>query len=88
MWKENILEDLKVGLLEYKIAREFLADIRKEFERRDEEQVKLAELKRIEQGSKIMEEFIQEFRKVVKGSKYERRLLVEEFKRGMNTTTH
>ena len=31
-----------------------------------------------------MEEFIQEFRKAVRRSRYERRLLVEEFKRGMS----
>ena len=32
----------------------------------------------------MMEEFVQEFRRVVKGSRYEGRPLVEEFKRGMN----
>jgi len=31
-----------------------------------------------------MEEFIQEFRRAVRRSRYERRLLVEEFKRGMS----
>jgi len=31
-----------------------------------------------------MEEFIQEFRRVARGSEYEGRPLVEEFKRGMN----
>jgi len=31
-----------------------------------------------------MEEFVQEFKRVVRGSGYEGRLLVEEFKRGMN----
>jgi len=29
VWKENILEDLKGGLLEYETVGEFLADIRK-----------------------------------------------------------
>ena len=32
----------------------------------------------------IMEEFIQEFRRAARGSRYEERLLVEEFKREMN----
>ena len=36
IWKENILEDLKGELLEYKIAGEFLADIKKKFEKKDE----------------------------------------------------
>ena len=31
-----------------------------------------------------MEEFVQEFKRVVRGSGYKGRLLVEEFKRGMN----
>jgi len=31
-----------------------------------------------------MEEFIQEFRKVVRGSRYKGRLLIEEFKRELN----
>ena len=31
-----------------------------------------------------MEEFIQEFRRVARGSKYDGRALVEEFKHGMN----
>ena len=31
MWKENTLEDLEEGLLEYEIVEKFLADIRKEF---------------------------------------------------------
>jgi len=48
--------------------------------------VKVAELKRLEQRGKTMEEFVQEFRRVARGSGYERRLLVEEFKRGINAT--
>lgn len=48
MWKENILENLEGGLLEYEIVGEFLADIRKEFEEDNEEMVKVAELKRLE----------------------------------------
>jgi len=31
-----------------------------------------------------MEEFVQEFMRVARGSGYERRLLIENFKRGMN----
>ena len=52
--KENILEDLKEGLLEYKIAEEFLVNIRKEFGEEDKESVKMAELRRLEQGNKII----------------------------------
>ena len=31
-----------------------------------------------------MEEFVQEFRRAARGSRYEERPLLEEFKRGMN----
>ena len=58
IWKENILEDLEGELLEYEIVREFLTDIRKEFGRGDEEEVKVVELKRLEQGGKTIEELV------------------------------
>jgi len=50
--------------------------------------VKIAELKRLEQGGRTIEEFVQEFRRVMRGSGYEERILVEEFKQGMNGTIH
>jgi len=53
-----MLEDLERGLLKYKNIREFLVDIRKEFGEGDKESVKVAELRRLEQGRKTMEEFI------------------------------
>jgi len=48
--------------------------------------VKVTELKRLEQKEKTMEEFVQEFERVARGSRYKSRPLVEEFKRGINTT--
>ena len=50
----------------------------------EEESVKAAELRKLEQGGKTMEEFVQEFKRAARGSGYEGRPLVEEFKRGMN----
>jgi len=58
VWKENILEDLEEGLLEYEIVGEFLADIKKKFEGGDKEMVKVAELKILEQGERTIEEFV------------------------------
>ena len=84
MWKENILEDLEEELLKYETAGEFLADIRKEFGGEDKETVKVVELKRIEQEGKTIEECVQEFRRVVRDSRYEERPLVKKFKRSMN----
>ena len=49
-----------------------------------EELVKVAELKRLEQGKRTMEEFVQEFKRAARESRYKGRLLIEEFKRGMN----
>ena len=45
VWKENTLKDLEGDLLEYEIAGEFLADIRKELRGKNKETVKIAELK-------------------------------------------
>ena len=84
IWKENVLEDLEKGELEYEYVEEFLAAIKKEFRRGEEESVKVVELKRLEQGKRTMEEFVQEFRRAARESRYEGRLLIEEFKRGMN----
>ena len=70
IWKKNVLENLEGRLLEYETVREFLADIKKEFRGGNEELVKIAELQRLEQGNKTMEEFVQEFRRAVRGSRY------------------
>ena len=61
-----------------------MTEIKKEFGGGDEESVKVAELKRMEQGGWNMEEFVQDFKRVARGSRYEGRLLIEKFKRGMN----
>jgi len=51
------LEELEEGILEYKSVEEFLTTIKKEFGRGEEESVKVAELKRLEQREKTMKEF-------------------------------
>jgi len=84
VWKENLMEKLESGEVEYELIEEFFTSLKKEFGREEEESVKAAELRKIEQGGRTMEEFVQEFKRVARGSGYERRLLVEEFKRGMN----
>jgi len=84
VWKENILKELEAGELEFETVGEFLAEIKKELGEGEEKSVKAAELKKLEQGERTMEEFIQEFKRAVRGSGYEGRPLVKEFKRGMN----
>jgi len=78
------LEDLEEGILEYELVGEFLTAIKKEFREEEKESVKVVELKKLEQGGRIMEEFMQEFKRAVRGSRYEGRPLIEEFKREMN----
>ena len=66
-----MLEELEAGELEFEIIGEFLAEIKKEFGEEEEELVKATELKRIEQGERMMEEFVQEFKRAARGSGYE-----------------
>lgn len=73
VWKKNVLEDLELENLEYEIVEKFLMNLKKEFREEDEEAVKIVELKRLEQRSKIIKEFVQKFRRVVRESKYEKR---------------
>ena len=58
VWKENILEDLETGKLEFESVGEFLAEIKKEFGAGEKELVKAAELRKLEQGGRTMEEFV------------------------------
>ena len=79
-----MLEELETGKLEFENIGEFLAEIKKEFGGEEEESAKVAELRKLEQGGKMMEEFVQEFKRTARGSRYERRPLVEKFKRKTN----
>ena len=56
--KENTLEDLERKLLDYETVGEFLTDIRKEFGGGNKKLVKVAELKKVEQGGKTIKEFV------------------------------
>ena len=78
------MEELESEEVEYKSAEEFLISLKKEFGGEEEELVKVAELRKLEQGGRTIEEFVQEFKRAARGSGYEGRPLVEEFKREMN----
>ena len=84
IWKENVLEELEAVEVEFETVGEFLAEIKKEFGGGEEESVKAAELRKLEQRGRMMEEFVQEFKRTARGSGYEGRPLVEKFKRGIN----
>ena len=78
------MEELETAELEFETAGELLAEIRREFGRGDEESVKVVKLKKLKQRGRMMEEFVQDFKRVARGSSYKGCLLIEEFKWGMN----
>ena len=84
VWKENVMEELEAEEVEYELVEELFTILKREFGAEEEESAKAVELRKMEQGGRTMEEFMQEFKRAVRGSGYEGRLLVEEFKRGIN----
>ena len=55
VWKENMMEELESGEIEYETVEDFLTSLRKKFGGGEEESVKVAELRKLEQGGKTME---------------------------------
>ena len=86
VWHENVMEELEEGEVEYEIVEEFLSSLKKEFGGGEEESMKAVELRKLEQEGKMMEKFLQEFKRAARASGYEGRPLIEEFKKGMNGT--
>jgi len=70
--------------LEYRTTEEFSEDLKKEFGGGNNKIIKIAELKKVKQENRTIEEFMQEFKRVSKSSKYKERSLMKEFKQGMN----
>ena len=62
VWKENIMEEIEAGEVEYESAEEFLISLRKEFGEGEEESIKAVELRKLEQEGRTMEKFMQEFK--------------------------
>ena len=54
--------------MKFALIGEFLIDLKKEFSNGNDELVKIAELKKMNQGSRTMEEFVQNFRKAARSS--------------------
>jgi len=76
------MRNLENGSLEFAIVEELilLMNLKKESGGGDNEIMKVAELKKVEQKSRTMEEFVQKFKRAVRESKYKRRVLIKEFK--------
>ena len=52
------MEELESGKVEYESAEEFLISLKKEFSGGEKESTKAAELRKLEQEGKAMEEFV------------------------------
>ena len=48
IWKENVIEELKAGEMEYEMVEEFLIVLKKKFGKGEKELVKAAELRKME----------------------------------------
>jgi len=83
-WKDNLLDKLAKRESEVESAEQLFIKIRNDFGETSEEERKIEQLQMIKQGSRTCDEYVQEFKKVARGSGYERQPLIEEFKRGLN----
>jgi len=86
VWKDNVLDKIKKGTSEVDIMDDLFKKIREEFREFDEESRKSDKLRLLVQGPRTCDEYVQEFKRVVRGSGYEERALIDEFKRGLNRT--
>ena len=58
IWKENVLEELEVGELEFETVGQFLTEIKREFGRGEKKLVKVVELRKLEQEGRTIEKFV------------------------------
>jgi len=83
-WKDNLLDELAKGESEVESTEQLFTKIRDDFGETLEEERKIEQLRTIKQGERTYNKYVQEFKKVARRSSYERRSLIEEFKRGLN----
>jgi len=83
-WKDNLIDELAKGESEVEITEQLFSKIRNDFGETSEEERKIEQLRTIEQGNRTCNEYIQEFKKVARGSSYEGRPLIKEFRRGLS----
>ena len=58
VWKENMMEEIETGEVEYESVKEFLTSLKKEFGGEEEESMKVVKLRKLEQKGRMMEEFV------------------------------
>jgi len=84
VWKDNLLDKLAKGESEVESVEQLFTKIKNDFGEISEEKRKIEQLRIIEQEERTYNKYVQEFKKVTRGTGYERRPLIEEFKRGLN----
>jgi len=82
--EENLLDELLKEESEVETVEELFKKMENKFGETREEERKVEQLRTIEQGDRIYDEYIQEFKKIARGSRYEGQPFIEEFKRGLN----
>jgi len=82
--EENLLDELLKEESEVETVEELFKKMENKFGETREEERKVEQLRTIEQGDRICDEYIQEFKKIARGSRYEGQPFIEEFKRGLN----
>jgi len=83
-WKNNLLDKLAKGKSEVDTVEKLFTKIRNDFGKTSEEERKVEQLRTMEQGERICDGYVQEFKKVTRRSSYKERPLIEEFKKGLN----
>jgi len=83
-WKDNLLDELAKEESEVDTVEKLFTKIRNDFGEMSEEERKIEHLRTIEQRERTCDEYVQKFTKVARGSGYEGRPLIKEFKRGLN----
>jgi len=83
-WKDNLMDKLAKGESEVKTVEQLFSKIRNDFRETSEEERKIEQLRMIEQEGRTCDKYVQEFKKVARGSGYKGRPLIEEFKKGLN----
>ena len=71
-WKDNLLDKLSKRESEVEMAEELFSKMRNEFGETAEEERKVEQLRTIEQEGRMYNKYIQEFKKIARGSGYER----------------
>ena len=79
-----MLDELAKRKSKVESVEQLFTKIRNDFGETLEEERKIEQLRTIEQGGRIYDEYVQKFKKIARGNSYEGRPLIKEFKRGLN----